>query len=643
MNPTAPEPAPPAVRRPLNPYFCAALIALAILGAYANCFRAPFVYDDQKAIPENPSIRHLWPLWEVLASPPADGTVGGRPVANLTLAINYAASGTGVWSYHALNVLIHILAALLLFGLVRRTLAGPVLRGRFGRDADALALAVAVIWALHPLQTESVTYVVQRVESLMGLFYLLTLYCFVRSTEAPRPIGWQVGAALSCLLGMATKEAMVTAPLLVLLYDRTFVAGTFREALRRRRGLYGALVATWVPLLGLVASTGWNRGRSAGFNAGVSPGVYWLTQLEAVAKYGFLSVWPRPLVFDYGPFRRFGLGEVAPYAVVVALMVVATLAGLWRRSPLGFLGAWFLVILAPSSVVPVASQTMAEHRMYLSLAAVACAGVVGIYSLLGRWSWPLLAAAALLLGILTARRNEIYSSELRLWTDTVAKRPENANARNNLGLALFRAGQAAEAVQQYEAALGLEPRFPGVMNNLGNALDQSGRTADAIRAYEGALRLEPAFAAAHFNLGKAYERAGRVPEAIEQFEAAAKAEPDNARAYLALGNALIQSGQAEAAIGDYEQALRIQPDLAEASNNLGIVLCRSGRLEDGIKRIDAAIRAQPDFAPAYFSRGIAMMQTGRRDEAIAAFGKVLELRPNDPAARRMLEMIRSSP
>src|ERR1700691_1677266 len=163
MNPTAPEPAPPAVRRPLNPYFCAALIALAILGAYANCFRAPFVYDDQKAIPENPSIRHLWPLWEVLASPPADGTVGGRPVANLTLAINYAASGTGVWSYHALNVLIHILAALLLFGLVRRTLAGPVLRGRFGRDADALALAVAVIWALHPLQTESVTYVVQRV------------------------------------------------------------------------------------------------------------------------------------------------------------------------------------------------------------------------------------------------------------------------------------------------------------------------------------------------------------------------------------------------------------------------------------------------------------------------------------------------
>ncbi len=484
MSATATAAGPVATRRPLSLYFCAGLIALATLAAYANCLRGPFVYDDQQAILENSSIRHLWPIWDAIFSPPEDGTVGGRPVANLTLAINYAVSGTGVWSYHALNVLVHVLGALVLFGVVRRTLSGSLLRGRFGRDADALALAVGLIWALHPLQTESVTYVVQRVESLMGLFYLLTVYCFIRSTDSPRPGGWQVCAAVSCLLGMATKETMVTAPLMVLLYDRTFVAGTFHDAVRKRRGFYLALAATWLPLVGLVASTGWTRGRSAGFNAGVAPAVYWLTQIEAVAKYGLLSVWPRPLVFDYGPFRRSGFGEVAPYAVVVVLMVGATLTALCRRPPLGFLGVWFLVILAPSSVVPVATQTMAEHRMYLSLAAVACAGVVGIYLLAGLRGWPLLAAVALLLGFLTTRRNEVYSSELSLWSDTVAKRPDNANARNNLGLALFRAGQTAEAVKQYEAALSLEPRFPGVMNNLGNALDQSGRTAEAITVYE---------------------------------------------------------------------------------------------------------------------------------------------------------------
>jgi len=624
----------------------AALIAVTILGAYHNSFGVPFVFDDGPATLGNPSIRSLWPVWGAL-SPPAGTTVAGRPIANLTLAVNYALSGTGPWSYHALNLLFHILGALALYGVVRRTVLRPGLSGRFGRHAAPLALAAALLWALHPLQTEAVTYVVQRVESLMGLFYLLTLYCFIRSVESARPLGWQACAVTACLLGMATKEVMVTAPLLVLLYDRTFAAGTFRGAWRQRRGLFLVLAATWVPLALLVAGTGGSRHGSAGFTGAIAPQSYWLTQFEALARYLWLSVWPHPLVFDYGPFLVRGPGEAAPYALFVIVLAALTLVALRRRPALGFLGAWFFLILAPTSVVPVATQTMAEHRMYLPLAAAACAAVVGAYALAGggRRSWVPLGVLALGLGFVTERRNEVYRSELTLWADTVAKRPENARAHCSLGVVLSTVpGKLPQAIAEFEEAIRIHPNYSEAHDDLGNALEGvPGRTGEAIRQYDEALRIRPDFAEAHNDLGLALARTGRVPEAIKEYEAALRIKPGYARAHFFLGNALVQDGRIPVAIEHYEEALRMQPDFAEASSNLGMVLCRTGRTEEGMARIEAAIRMQPDFAKAHFARGAALLQAGRREEAIAEYRKVLRLQPGDPSALRMLELIRAAP
>ena len=211
------------------------VVVAAGLLAYHNSFTGPFIFDDLPSIPENPTIRHLWPIWQPLSPPQTGGiTVEGRPVINLSLAINYALGGYDVRGYHVLNLTIHILAGLTLFGVVRRTLLQPRLRERFGGVANELALAVAVLWTVHPLQTESVTYIVQRAESLMGLFYLLTLYCFIRSVESPRPRVWCGLCLTACAVGMASKEVMASAPLLVMLYDRAFISGSFREAWRRR-------------------------------------------------------------------------------------------------------------------------------------------------------------------------------------------------------------------------------------------------------------------------------------------------------------------------------------------------------------------------------------------------------------------------
>jgi Flp pilus assembly protein TadD len=651
------------------------VIVVAALAAYQNSFRAPFLFDDGPAILENPSIRQLWPPWGIFSLRETGLTVSGRPAANLSLAINYALSGTNVWSYHALNLLIHILSGLTLFGVVRRTLQRPVLHGRFDRDALPLALVIALLWTLHPLQTEAVTYVIQRVESLMGLFYLLTLYGFVRAVESPRPCRWQVCTIAACLLGMATKKVMATAPLLVLLYDRTFVAGSLREALGRRRWLHLSLAATWVPLVWLVAATGWNRGGTAGLDAGAAPWGYWLTQFEAVARYLWLSVWPYPLVFEYGTFWVHDCGEVVPYAFVVVLLAAATLAALRRWPVWGFLGAWYFVILAPTSVVPGAIQMIVEHRMYLPLAAVMTLAVLAIHAAVRRQSWVMFAGLALGLGILTAQRNENYRSELTIWSETVAKRPNNARAHNNLGLALDRAGQSPKAILQYSEALRLQPDLVEAHNNLGNILDRTGRTSEAIQQYEAALQINPNYAEAHNNLGNILDRTGRTPEAIQHFETALRIQPDSvdahndlgnvlfrirqtaeaiqqyetalkfkpdyAKAHYNLGVALDQVGRTPEAIRHYEEALRLQPDLVEAHNNLGVALCRSGRLQEAIAHFREALQLRRDFAEAHENLGNALLQIGRMDEAIIEYDEVLRLRPDDAVARRSLDLIQA--
>ena len=371
-------------------FLAGGLIVVAAVLAHHNSVSGPFIFDDKPAIAENPTIRQLWPIWKPLCPLNHGETVTGRPLLNLSFAVNYAVNGLNVWGYHVANLAIHVLTALLLFGILRRTFLLPsradVPVCPMNQDSRCrqeclprryekfyLALAIALLWAIHPLQTESVTYIVQRAESLVALFYLLTLYCFIRGATYGRGRFWYAAAVLACLLGMASKEVMVSAPLMVLLYDRAFLAGSFREAWRRRYGVYLALASTWV-LLGWLVIVAGGRGGSAGFGAGVGSWAYLCTQFGAIVHYLKLSVWPHPLLLDYGRETVPITLEIVPDAILVVLLGLATLVALWRWPKIGFLGAWFFAILAPtSSIVPVATQVVAEHRMYLPLAAVVTA------------------------------------------------------------------------------------------------------------------------------------------------------------------------------------------------------------------------------------------------------------------------------
>ena len=569
-----------------------ALLALAALVTYHNSLDGPFIFDDEPSIVRNSDIRHL--ATTLRENQNVGATLVGRPILRLSLWVNYQLGGLEVRGYHALNLGLHLLTACVLWRLLQRILESPRLKDRYAKAAPGLALTISLIWMVHPLQTESVTYVVQRAEILGGLFYLLTLYSVARgagaSGEAISP--WFFAAGISCLLGIASKETVATAPLLALALDRIFFAPSWRRLWQARKLLYLALFSTWIPLAVLMRVSS-NRAGSAGLGLGIPWWEYALTQPYYLCRYLALAIWPRALVLDYGTYLAQTMGEVAPYAAIVLLLFGLTLVALWRAPAFGFCGLWFFLILAPtSSVVPLVTQTGAEHRMYLPLVGLIAPIVLGGYVLwqrvVTRLPKALRAGPVLVVGLVvtalgarTVARNEEYRSEVSLWQTVVDRRPNNPRAPLSLGNAILRtAGPIPAAIAQFEEALRLKPDYGEAHNDLGTALASAGRISEAIAQFEETVRLEPDYVVARNNLGVALFRAGRIPEAIAQFEEALRRRPDYAEAHDNLGSVLASAGRISEAIVQFEEALRLKPGLD------------GGRLPAAIAQLKAALLLQ---------------------------------------------------
>lgn len=643
----SPRRRPPSSQRPLlerHGWIAPLLLLLLVFAAYSNSFRVPFLYDDIGAIPENSTIRRLSHLGQVL-SPPRDTSVAGRPMLNLTFAVNYAVSGLEVWSYHLLNILIHAGAGLALYGLVRRTLTTPRLRGRFASAASPLALVTALLWTLHPLQTESVTYIVQRAEALVGFFYLFLFYCVVRAAtaaNAARARGWYAAAVVTGFFGMASKEVMATAPLLLLLYDRTFLAGTFRQALGARRWLYGALALGWVQVALVTLGA---RTASAGFSyQGVTPLEYARSQFGVILHYLCLSVWPHPLVFHYEWPVAGSLPAIAAAGAVVLGLAAASLAALRARPESGFCGLWFFLILAPSSsIVPIADLAY-EHRMYLSLAAVMVLLVTGGDALLcraagarGRQVGAALAAVVIAaFAILTFARNRDYTSAVAIWQDTVAKRPDNYKAHYNLAFHLEREGRIGEAERHYREALRVRPGEREALNSLGMLLAHTGRTEEGIQCLMQALEGAPDPAETHMNLGVVKGLQGRDEEAVSHYAAALQARPGLATAHYNMANALLRLGRPAEAARNFEDALRLKPDLVPARMNLAGMHMTEGRFGEAAGHFRMVLETQPDNHKAHYGLAMALLNLGDKAAARRHVETALRIRPDFEPARLAL-------
>jgi tetratricopeptide (TPR) repeat protein len=620
----APQPAPSPPRQSWLP----ALILLAGLIAYAGSFRGPFIFDDAATVAQNPQIRNAGNLAAVF-SPPENTPVAGRPLVNLSLALNFAAGGLDVRGYHVVNLALHLVCALLVFALVRRSSNGN----------ESLAAAVALIWTVHPLNSEVVAYVTQRTESLMAVCYLLTLYGSVRALDAKRPLKWQALAVAACAAGTACKETIATAPLAVLLYDRVFAFRSLREAFRVRGRFYGALASSWLLLAALVLSAG--QTVSSGFGtAQTSSWTYLLNQTRMLTRYLQLSVWLGPLVLYYGWPRALGLTDVWLHGTAIILLLGVTAVALWRWPRAGFLGAWAFLTLAPSSsLIPIATEVGAERRMYLALAGLIALAVVALDWWAARYASRrrgaiLLGVAVVLaipLGIRTAARVEEYESSLTM-ARTVMERWPSPQAASLVGTELAAAGRRDEAIPYLrEAARGYAP----ARYFLGSELLAAGRTDEGIAELGAFVRDEPsllAARAAHGLLANAFAARQDFAAAVPHYREYLAAHAEDGNAWNALGIALLQSGNQAGAVDAFAGAVKAAPGNAGFQTNFARALLDAGRLDEAARIAQQAAAAGPSAA-AHDILGRVLAARGNVAGARAELMKALEIDPGYVPAR----------
>jgi tetratricopeptide (TPR) repeat protein len=582
------------------PWLPAVLIVVAAAVAYANSLGGPFIFDDSSSILENASIAEPGHLAAVL-SPPHETPVAGRPLVNLTFAANVALTGRSVTGFHVVNIAIHIACALLLFGVLRRTLAD---------ESPLVPAVVALLWAVHPLNTEAVNYLSQRTELLMALCLMGTLYASVR--------GWTIVAIVACALGMAAKESMVVAPLLVVAYDRVFRYRSWRDAWAARGRFYLALAATWLILGWLVAGGG--RSESAGFSAyDANAWVYLLNQTEIITRYLRLAVWPVGLAIDYGTPRALTLIDVWPFALGLTLLAVATMVALMRSPRVGFLGLWLFVTLAPaSSIVPIPTEVGAERRMYLPLMAVICLLVVAAAALWKKYGRPdvrvaIGATSVLVLACtsLTWARNAEYGSALTLTETTVARYPTPA-AESMYGTELAAAGRLLEAEPHLRRATS---GYPPAHYYLATVLAARGEPAAALTEFESFVASQPPTLAqvktARLMMADLHERAGRLPEAVAQYRALLAVYADDVNVLQRLAAAEVRQSHYDEAIATYQRLLVLEPDAPAVLNGVGVALVSAGRVDEAIAMFQRVVDLAPDRPGARENLARALAMRGK--------------------------------
>jgi len=637
-------------------WFSGAIIALAVIAAYSTGLRTPFQYDDLSTVVENDSITRLSDLHRVLSPPPNATPTSGRPLLNLSFAIDYAMTGLNVIGYHATNIALHLIAALLLFGILHRTLRLPAV-GLESR-ADLIATATAALWAVHPIQIGAVTYISGRSDVLMAVCYFAAMAAAIRALpsdsaqrkRAPQSSAWSVVAIVACAIGMACKESMVTAPVAVLLYDRAYIHDRFATALRERWRLYAGLAATWAVLAVLLIDA--PHSASAGFSAGISPWTYLLNQAQVIPEYVRLVVWPDHQLFAFGEARLLTLADVGAMGLIVSSLAVWAI-WLWHRRPtIGFPAVWVFLTLAPtSSIVPIATEAGATRRMYLPLAGIVVLFVVGIVAIAQRrprhaasfvrpLSLGVATALIIVLAATTAAQNLELASAEGLWRGSLERWPSRL-AHRNLAAVLLQEGRRSEAVEHLRAAADQGPlsRYA-----LGVALFDDGRAAEAIVELQRATSETPSEPTVALDgrrvLARALVQQQHHREAADVFAQIAALTPADIAPQLSRADELLAAGDLADAHEEYQRILAAQPHHSGALTNDGLTLLRLGRVSEALPLLRSVAEQEPRNAAAFMNLASAAAAAGRVDEAATAACHVLAENPNHRPAQEFLADLR---
>jgi Tfp pilus assembly protein PilF len=543
------------------------LLAFLVTVAYSNTFSSSFHFDDGSNIGNNPRIRNLSNFKDFS---------GSRYIGFLSFALNYHFGELNVYGYHLVNVLIHIANGFLVYNLVLVLLRTPLMTSsksnHIVRKLSWIALTTSLLFVIHPIQTQAVTYIVQRFTSLAALFYLLSVVCYLkwRCTEPQaiaRPV-WYAGALVATVLAMKTKEISFTLPFMILGVEGIF----FRSSSWKRWvALIPFLLTLPIIPLSVPGALGEAEGGSAqevvtATVAGVARETteisrldYLFTQFRVMVTYLRLLMFPihQNLDYDYPIYHSIMEPEVLISVVLLGFLLGLAIYLLFhsRHRLVAFGLLWFFLTLSvESSIIPI-RDVIFEHRLYLpsvGLMLAACAAGLEIVAVRRGTAIVILGGILTVLSVATYERNRIWKDEITLWTDVVQKSPDKPRGYNNLGMAYSNRNGLVEAIEAYRTALRLKPDYDKAWNNLGNSYQKLGRLQESIQAYKLALALNPEYAQAHYNLGVLYYGQEKLSEAIIEFEEVIRLEPKHVQAHFSLGNVYRDLGRLEEAVREYQ-------------------------------------------------------------------------------------------
>jgi tetratricopeptide (TPR) repeat protein len=659
---------PSTIRSPFstfNPRLLGVLLVLATLLVYLPLWNAGFIWDDDDHLTENAAVQSPAGLTQIWSSLEISRYY---PLTLTSFWAQYRLWGLRPRPYHLLNILLQAANACLLWTLLRR-LHVPG------------AWLAAALWAIHPVNVETVAWITELKNTQSGLFLLLALLLFLRFEDNLRPRDY-VLALLCGAAAMLSKPSTVILPLILLLFAMWRRRRCALQDLRRVSPLVifaaGMSLLTVIEQAHHIASEGtaeWQLGFPQ--RLAIASRALWF--------YAGKILWPFNTCFVY-PRWTLPTDSVGTWLPFVGLVLVIGLLWRFRARPWARPAAFALACFA-TALLPVLGffniyffrySFVADHFQYLASAALITLLVAAAASRLRKEVGPWIAAPVVAaLAVTSFQRSATYASAETLYRATLARNPDCLLAYNNLGGLLSEQGRVDEALPFIQSALKLRPDDGGVYNNLGNLFYRQGKFAEAAAQYRQAIRLKPDYAEAHNNLATALLPQGQLAEAIDQYQQAVRIRPDYAVARYNLGNALVSENHLAEAIAQYQEAVRVKPDYAEAHSNLGNALLQAGRLSeaiahaqqavqlapdnptmrinlanaltqasrnnDAIAQYNAALRLAPDSVVAHFNLGNSLLRAGRTQDAIAQYKEALRLQPGFAPAEKKLAQLLSSP
>ncbi len=621
------------------------LISVMVCIAYGGSFSVPFHFDDDIHITENRYIRmEELSLGKIKESMIQDGK-HNRPFSNLSFAINYYLFAEEAWSYHIINLLFHLLSTAGVFFLVERTLR----LGGYPEGLTQMATTLSTaVWAVHPVHTQAVTYIVQRQTLMASAFMLGCLLAYVegRITEDRRRKYTAYGlSALSFVIAAGSKEIALVTPVLMFLYELFFFQ-KFSLDFMRRRWLAAVIIIIPTAVIGsYMLRPEMLEKITGGYESYTfTMGDRLLTEPRVIVYYLGIILLPLPSRLSLEHDFTVSTSIVHPWTTLPAFLLILSVLvwSLWRgrsRPMFGFAVLWYLANLAmESSFIPL--DLMVEHRLYLASLALIVPLIAGLLlpsRFLGK---PLGAQARLavpaliiiLLLISTMARNRVWQDPLSLWQDCVKKAPLNARPWNNLCAVQVLKGHYQEAVKSCEKALSLNDRIPDAYNNLGIASHNLGRLQEARDAFEKAVEMDPDYAIAHFNLAECHRLEGNLPEAVRKYHETLKADPYYIPAHFNLANIYYTQGELDKAIEQYRMIIKYNPRVASSYVFLARALYQKKEFAACVEVAEKALKLDPAMIELWLLKGSSLMHAGKLYEAYEAYDKVLMLQRDNPDA-----------